>query len=216
MIESGYFFNAIKRDISMVRGDTLSFAFQLKGLGGQRPSGVLFTVKESLEDTTPLIQVSLENTIDERDYDAENDILTYSVRIPPEKTAEVALGRYFYDLEVKVNGDTITLMIGRLSVEYEVTTGTSPTPHYDSGDDILYPVADIPVGSVKLYTEQRISDIAQAINDVTGDINSYTTQDMSGAIAGLGDTIEALEERISELEGEIPPEIDNIPYPGSN
>lgn len=214
MIESGYFFNAIKRDLSMVKGDTLSFAFQVKGLEGERPSGVLFTVKDSIEDTDSLIQVSLENTIDERSYDPEEDILTYSVRIPPEKTSGISLGRYFYDLEIRVNGDTITLMIGRLSVEYEVTTGTSPEPHYESGDDILYPVMDIPSGSVKIYTEQRISDIAEAINGVTGEENSYTTQDMSAAITGIGDTIEALEERIEELEGEIPPEIDDIIYPG--
>lgn len=220
MIESGYYFNAIKRDLSMVKGDTMSFAFQIKGLDNQTPEEVLFTCKERIEDTSTLFQVSLENTIDIRSYDAESDTFTFSVRIPPYKTSGLSLGRYFYDLEMQVNGDTITLMSGRLSLEYEVTTGTSPEPHYSEGDDVLYPVANIPAGEKKIYLEQRISDIATAIIEINGSSSSYTTLDMPAAIAGIGDTIEDLQStitdlqaEIAELESEIPPEIDNVSFP---
>lgn len=121
MIESGYFLNAIKRDIEMIRGDTLSFAFQVQGLEGQEPTKVQFSCKESLEDTEYLFEVSLEDTIDIRSYDEASDTLTYVVRVPPEKTVNVAPGRYYYDLELYCNGDVITLMIGRIQIDHQVT-----------------------------------------------------------------------------------------------
>lgn len=208
MIDSGYFYNAIKRDIAMVRGDTMSFAFQLKGLEGQRPEDVVFCCKENLEDTDCLFKVSLSDTIDLRDYDSESDTLTYTVRIPPYKTSNIPLGRFFYDLGVMVNGDVITLMIGRLSVEYEVYRDGTPEPvPVPSGDAIEYPVENIPAGEQKAYTEQFVSNIALAINGITGESGSYTVEEMSGAITTEIGGI------ISDLEARIPEEIDNISFP---
>lgn len=208
MIDSGYFYNAIKRDIAMVRGDTMSFAFQLKGLEGQRPEDVVFCCKENLEDTDCLFKVSLSDTIDLRDYDSESDTLTYTVRIPPYKTSNIPLGRFFYDLGVMVNGDVITLMIGRLSVEYEVYRDGTPEPvPVPSGDAIEYPVSDIPAGEQKAYTEQFVSNIAVAINGITGESGSYTVEEMSGAITTEIGGI------ISDLEARIPEEIDDISFP---
>lgn len=215
MYNTGYFFNAIRRDISMIRGDTMSFSFQLKGLEGQRPEDIKFTCKETIEDAEPLFICVLNESITEISYDPEKDLLTYRVRVRPYQTAELDLGRFFYDLELKVNGDIITLMTGRFSLEPEITTGTTPPPDppVPDGDDISYPQEDIPVGFLRKYTEQYISDIATAIKAVNGSEDDYTTQEMSGAISDIGDTIAALNERIVELEGEIPPEIDNVVYP---
>lgn len=208
MIDSGYFYNAIKRDIAMVRGDTMSFAFQLKGLEGQRPEDVVFCCKENLEDTNCLFKVSLSDTIDLRDYDSESDTLTYTVRIPPYKTSNIPLGRFFYDLGVIVNGDVITLMIGRISVEYEVYRDGTPEPvPVPSGDAIEYPVENIPAGEQKAYTEQFVSNIAVAINDITGESGSYTVEEMSGAITTEIGGI------ISDLEARIPEEIDDVSFP---
>ena len=210
MIDSGYFYNAIKRDIAMVRGDTMSFAFQLKGLEGQRPEDVVFCCKENLEDTDCLFKVSLSDTIDFRDYDSESDTLTYTVRIPPYKTSNIPLGRFFYDLGVMVNGDVITLMIGRLSVEYEVYRDGTPEPvPVPSGDAIEYPVENIPAGEQKAYTEQFVSNIAVAINGITGESGSYTVEEMSGAITTEIGGI------ISDLEAQIPEEIDDVSFPVS-
>lgn len=210
MIDSGYFYNAIKRDIAMVRGDTMSFAFQLKGLEGQIPDQVVFCCKEDLEDTDCMFKVSTADTIDLRSYDSDNDILTYTVRIPPYKTANQPLGRFFYDLGVMVNGDVITLMIGRLSIEFEVYRDGTPEPvPVPSGDAIEYPVSDIPVGEQKAYTEQFVSNIAVAINGITGESGSYTVQEMSGAITTEIGGI------IADLEAQIPEEIDNISFPVS-
>ena len=215
MYNTGYFFNAIRRDISMIRGDTMSFSFQLKGLGGQRPEDIKFTCKETIEDEEPLFTCYLNESITEISYDPDKDLLTYRVRVRPYQTAELDLGRFYYDLELKVNGDIITLMTGRFSLEPEITTGTTPPPDppVPDGDDISYPQEDIPVGFLRKYTEQYISDIATAIKTVNGSEDDYTTQEMSGAISDIGDTIAALNERIVELEGEIPPEIDNVLYP---
>lgn len=214
MYNTGYFFNAIRRDISMIRGDTMSFAFQVKGLEGQRPTDIKFTCKETIEDVDPLFICILGESISEISYDPDKDLLTYRVRVRPYQTAELELGRFFYDLELTVNGDIITLMTGRLSLESEITTGTTPVPPVIlDGDDIEYPQEDIPVGYMRKYTEQYISDIATAIKAVNGSEDDYTTQEMSGAISDIGDTIAALNERIVELEGEIPPEIDNVVYP---
>ena len=114
------FNNSIKRDISMVRGDTLSFGFQVTGLGGAEPDSIYFSCKEHLENETYVFSKSLEAGIEERSYDQETDTLTYGVRVAPEDTEDVDFGKYFYDLQIGINGDILTLMKGRLSIEWEV------------------------------------------------------------------------------------------------
>lgn len=206
MIDSGYFYNAIKRDIAMVRGDTMSFAFQLKGLEGQIPDQVVFCCKEDLEDTDCMFKVSTADTIDLRSYDSDNDILTYTVRIPPYKTANQPLGRFFYDLGVMVNGDVITLMIGRLSIEFEVYRYGTPEPvPVPSGDAIEYPQEDIPVGYMRKYTEQYISDIAEGIKAINGSEDTYTTQEMVAALEGIEDDIIDINSAINAITGSSDP-----------
>ena len=114
------FNNSIKRDISMVRGDTLSFGFQVTGLEGERPDAIYFSCKEHLEDAELVFGISLEDGISERSYDQETDTLTYGVRVAPEDTEDVEFGKYYYDLQMDINGDVLTLMKGRLSIEWEV------------------------------------------------------------------------------------------------
>ena len=213
-INEGYFYNAIKRDLSMVRGDTLSFGFQVQGLEGQLPEKLFFTCKEKVEDEDAVFIVSDENTIDFVSYEAENDLVSYSVRIPPSKTSALDYGRYFYDLKFIMNGDVITLMIGRLSIEPEVyNAGTEEEPDYDFGDGDLYPQEGIPADLKKIYTVSFISDIAAAINAVTGNDVQYTTEQMSEAVEAIGDVIDALEQTITDLEAEMPEEIDDISFP---
>ena len=114
------FNNSIQRSITMVKGDTLSFGFQVSGLEGQEPDEIYFTCKEHIEDSEPVFQLSLGDGIEKRSYDAETDTLTYGVRVAPELTQDVELGKYFYDLEFDINEDVLTLMKGSLSIEWEV------------------------------------------------------------------------------------------------
>lgn len=214
MYSMGYFFNAIRRDISMIRGDTMSFAFQVKGLEGERPSEIFFTCKETPDSAEPLFVCQLGDTINERDYDSETDTLTYTVRVAPDMTVNLEVGRFYYDLEFKANTDVLTLMIGRFSIEPEITSGDTPVPPVvEDGDDIEYPIADIPLGQMKKYTEQYISDISSAIKVVNGSEDSYTVAQMSGAVMDIGDIISGLNERIEELIESYPQEIDNILFP---
>ena len=114
------FNNSIKRDISMVRGDTMSFGFQITGLEGEEPDEIYFSCKEKLDDTTYIFSISLDNGIEKRSYDQTTDTLTYGVRVAPSLTENVEFGKYFYDLQMDINDDVITLMKGKLSIEWEV------------------------------------------------------------------------------------------------
>lgn len=228
MIESGYFMNAIRRSLEMVKGDTLSFGFEVKGLKGQRPEAVQFSCKDKLEDTGYIFAVSLADTIDFRSYDAENDILTYGVRVPPNKTAGIYAGSYFYDLELRVNGDVITLMIGRLQIDEQITnSAVPPSPSYEDGDNTLYPVQDIPEGRKKAYSEQAVSDIATQLEETLDEYLGYKVGDMAPAVETIKFAISNINEATKTLTdstedytlAELAPAIssvtrgDNIYYP---
>lgn len=174
----GYFYNAIRQDIAIVKGDTCSFGFQIKGLGETRPDTIALYCKATIEADKILFSVSAVL----RSYDSDNDILTYTIRIPPDKTNELDLGLYYYSLIAEVNGDRLTLLKGRILLDYPISSSAAPQPDYDNGDNIEYPLIGIPEGSLKIYTEQNISNIAAAINDVTGQDNTYTVAEMSAAV----------------------------------
>lgn len=118
-----YFYNVLKKDITMVKGDTMSFGFQLQGLDGSTPSDIIFSCKNNPEDENSVFTCSLsdEDGVWIDSEDTVHDILTYGVRVAPEKTEDVNTGRYFYDLQISVNDDIFTLMKGRLLLEYDVT-----------------------------------------------------------------------------------------------
>lgn len=122
MLNKQSYINAIYQDIEMIRGDTLAFNFQLQGLGGETPDDITFSCAENYNDE-PLFTADLEDGITLEEYNAVNDIATYSVRIAPVKTVSRELGRYYYDMELRYNNDVITLMRGRLTLLYEVTRG---------------------------------------------------------------------------------------------
>lgn len=205
-----YFYNAIRRDITMIQNDTLSFAFQVQGLKGQTPNNIVFTCKETIETSNDLFSVDLSNNITLRDYDEDQDIYTYVVRIPPALTEEVALGRYFYDLQVTVNYDIFTLMKGRLTIEYQVTGGSvMPEPQYESGDDVLYPRSDIPVGTVKLYTEEYVNELIRKIQELNDSLDQVTISGASQVADEIQDQITEISDTIKEVTGST--STDNIP-----
>ena len=113
------FNNAINQNISMVKGDTLSFGFQIQGLEHQEPDDVFFSCKADLESESYIFQKTLEDGIVIRSYDSENDIYTFGVRVAPDDTSSQECGRYFYDLSIHVNDDVLTLMRGMLEIVWE-------------------------------------------------------------------------------------------------
>ena len=115
-------YNPIQRDIQMIKGDTLSFAFQIQGLGGEPPTSIFFTCKETPESSEELFMLEPNDGIELRDYDSDNDVYTFALRVPPEYTQDLETGRYFYDLQMTCGDDVLTLMIGRFIIDYEITT----------------------------------------------------------------------------------------------
>lgn len=102
------------RNISMFRGDTLSFGMEIEGLD-QSLDSAYFTCKKNPEDTTPVFQKSLTSGI------SEVSTGVYRIRVAPEDTEEVPVGKYFYDFEIGVNDDVFTILNGILDIKQDVT-----------------------------------------------------------------------------------------------
>ena len=45
----------------------------------------------------------------------------YVVRIAPEDTKDVETGHYFYDMQIEINGDVFTILIGALKIRNGIT-----------------------------------------------------------------------------------------------
>lgn len=106
-----------KLNLEMTRGDTLSFGVKIKDLG-QPISSAYFTVKNNYDDETPIFQKSLNNGIS-LDHIEDEDYY-YKVRIAPEDTENLEPKKYYYDLEIKSNLDTFTILKGILDIEFDV------------------------------------------------------------------------------------------------
>jgi hypothetical protein len=75
---------------------------------------------------------------------------------------------------------------------------------YDNGDSIDYPVANIPQGAEKVYTEQYISDIGSGLNDILYPESTsprYTTEDMSDALATILSFIKDCSDAVNDKSG---------------
>lgn len=102
-------------NLSMVRGDTMSFAFEVDGV--DHLDAAFFTCKVNAEDYVPVFQKRLDYGITVASPGK------YRVRIAPEDTDYVEVGSYYYDLEIQINDDVYTILKGRLKIEQDVTRG---------------------------------------------------------------------------------------------
>ena len=118
------FYNAIRKELTMIKGDTLAFNFQIQGLGGIEPTALYFTCRENLNDNSEILFSStLGDGISLVDYDEENDIRKYAIRVIPSKTENLQSGTYYYDEEIRVNGDVFTIMKGKFILEQDSSRG---------------------------------------------------------------------------------------------
>lgn len=74
-------------------------------------------------------------------------------------------------------------------------------PTYPLGDPVKYPQQDIPLGTLKLYTEQYISDVGQGIRSVLANNLQYTTQEMIVALATILTYVHDCSNAINEKTG---------------
>ena len=112
----------LKNDLNleMTKGDTLSFGVKIYDLG-QELDTAFFTVRANFYNGAVLFQKSLNNGITLADIDV-NGSYTYRVRVAPEDTEPLAVGKYYYDMQISLNGDIFTILKGVLTLDYEVTT----------------------------------------------------------------------------------------------
>lgn len=105
--------------IKMTRGDTLSFGIEITDEYGlpfkQDLDRATFSCKSNRTDSRFLFKKTLADGISKV---GEGQ---YAVRVAPRDTSGAKAGRYFYDLEIAVNGDVFTVMKGIIELEQDVT-----------------------------------------------------------------------------------------------
>ncbi len=101
-------------NMSMVRGDTLSFGIEIEDFD-QDLDTVFFSCKSNYDDSAYVFQKSLGDGI------TKVETGKYIVRVAPEDTKDVSVGKYYYDLEIGANSDIFTVLRGVLDIEYDVT-----------------------------------------------------------------------------------------------
>lgn len=110
------------KNIGMVRGDTLSFGFELYEKSGDSvvPSTTVlneayFSCKRTKNDTTYAFQKTFGNGISR----VEGNV--YRVRVAPTDTQNLTEGKYQYDLQINPNGEVFTIMEGILEIRRGTT-----------------------------------------------------------------------------------------------
>lgn len=106
------------QNLKMVRGDTLSFGVEIGGITEDLDSA-FFSVKKDIDSSDFIFQKSLSDGI-WKEETGEDSVL-YGVRIAPEDTADVVPGNYYYDLQIGLNDDVFTVLLGVLTIEQDVT-----------------------------------------------------------------------------------------------
>lgn len=115
--------NYYKNNIIHVKGDTFSSGLIVEGLG-QDLESAYFTCRDSLNDNSEILfEKSLNNGISLVEYDEENYIRKYAIRVDPNDTKDLQSGTYYYDLEIGVNSDIFTIMKGKFIIEQDSSRG---------------------------------------------------------------------------------------------
>ena len=110
-------FNMEYQNITMIKGDTLSFNAQVFDDEGDPVTitDAYMTCKKIPTANVNVFQKALGSGITQD----EDGLIT--VRVAPEDTVEAEAGQYFYDFVICVDEDVFTIMIGTLSLEQDVT-----------------------------------------------------------------------------------------------
>lgn len=104
------------QNITMVRGDTLSFNVEVFDENGDAITvdSADFTCKKLGSDESNVFHKSLNSGITQ--YDGY-----LAIRVAPEDTKEINVGQYFYDCQIGVDDDVFTILKGVLEIEQDVT-----------------------------------------------------------------------------------------------
>jgi hypothetical protein len=107
-------------NVSMVRGDTMSFGLQVQFDDGVQPlDTAYFTCKANYSDINPVFQKSLDDGIDI--VSSDTDSVIYRIRVAPEDTKYIEPKNYYYDFQIGINHDIFTVLRGILKVDMDIT-----------------------------------------------------------------------------------------------
>ena len=102
----------------MTRGDTFAFGIEMEG-NTQELESAYFSVKKDIDSDVYVFQKSLYDGISL--VEIGEDSIFYRVRIAPNDTKNLDAGKYYYDLELGLNGDVFTPIKGILTIDKDVT-----------------------------------------------------------------------------------------------
>lgn len=113
-------------NLSLVRGDSSTISFTILGENGKdyiadESDKLYFTVKEDVEQTDALLQLTLEN----QGIIYNTETKEYEIKIAPDDTNNLPFSRFVYDIELVIIRDdrrlVKTLVKGCLTISEEVT-----------------------------------------------------------------------------------------------
>ena len=107
----------MKKNLTMTRGDTYIFTFEIEGLE-EGLNTCYFSCKKSADDDEYTFQKSLGDGI------IQLEVNKYKVRIAPRDTHELEVGEYKYDLQIGIGEDIYTIMNGPLTITKDITEET--------------------------------------------------------------------------------------------
>lgn len=112
-------FTMNEKYIRMMRGDTLSFGVKIMDEDGnpfsQNLDSAFFSCKSNNALNSYIFKKALGHGI------TKTGTGEYVVRVAPEDTKFAKAGKYFYDLEIGVNGDIFTVMHGVIELVQDIT-----------------------------------------------------------------------------------------------
>ena len=100
--------------LKMIRGDTMQINVELEGEEVELDSAY-FSCKTTATEDTYVFQKSLGNGIVKVDQNQ------YQVTINPSDTANITPGMYVYDVQVGIESEILTVLIGKLQIIQDVT-----------------------------------------------------------------------------------------------
>lgn len=113
--------NYYKNDIRHIKGDTFSCGMVIEEFE-QPLDSVYFTCRDGQNDDSEILfEAGLDDGISIVEYDEHKQIRKYAIRVAPEKTKNLQIGTYYYDLQVGINRDIFTIMRGHFIIEQDVT-----------------------------------------------------------------------------------------------
>ena len=109
-------FKMENKNITMVRGDTLSFNVEVTDANGEiiEIDSAYFTCKKLATDDVNVFKKALGAGITQ-------DEVGLTVRVAPEDTRNVSAGQYFYDMQIGIGSDIYTILKGVLEIEQDVS-----------------------------------------------------------------------------------------------